>query len=368
MQTVAKPIVHFLTLSTAMLMMPPTFARGASSQVESLVRGFPTLDELETHLGIQTPSEGENSHQPSRVYVHSPGAEGSAIPVSARWFTAPPTSDPFSSWVGPKTEPAEKPLASLLANIDAAQKQAGALGRQISCYNDLPINKYLLDRFSISATTSYGTNITGIFVNGIGLGTFQQTLLQTYGISYNLPLLQRYTRSSKWTRILGGWTISSSVAAMPEIGRAFQLRELLNNLQLTYSVAISYNLSSSTLRKIQDGQYDEEAALGKVVGRAAAAREDLLKQMAVRIDALSRNQPARDTRVTSLRELYPQFELYQARYEQAASCDDRMEDFFTLKGLALSLLTLAGYDRPDNMGSNLLQTWKKARFTCGSAL
>jgi hypothetical protein len=72
--------------------------------------------------------------------------------------------------------------------------------------------------------------------------------------------------------------------------------------------------------------------------------------------------------VTSLRELYPQFELYQARYEQAASCDDRMEDFFTLKGLALSLLTLAGYDRPDNMGSNLLQTWKKARFTCGSAL
>jgi hypothetical protein len=158
------------------------------------------------------------------------------------------------------------------------------------------------------------------------------------------------------------------VAAMPEIGRAFQLRELLNNLQLTYSVAISYNLSSSTLRKIQDGQYDEEAALGKVVGRAAAAREDLLKQMAVRIDALSRNQPARDTRVTSLRELYPQFELYQARYEQAASCDDRMEDFFTLKGLALSLLTLAGYDRPDNMGSNLLQTWKKARFTCGSAL
>jgi len=36
--------------------------------------------------------------------------------------------------------------------------------------------------------------------------------------------------------------------------------------------------------------------------------------------------------------------------------------------LALSLLTLAGYDRPDNMGSNLLQTWKKARFTCGSAL
>jgi hypothetical protein len=69
-----------------------------------------------------------------------------------------------------------------------------------------------------------------------------------------------------------------------------------------------------------------------------------------------------------LRELYPQFELYQARYDQAASCDDRMEDFFTLKGLALSLLTMAGYDRPDNPGGNLLQTWKKAKFACGSAL
>lgn len=43
-----------------------------------------------------------------------------------------------------------------------------------------------------------------------------------------------------------------------------------------------------------------------------------------------------------------------------------MEDFFTLKGLALSLLTLAGYDYPDNSGSDLLPTWKRARFTgCG---
>jgi hypothetical protein len=43
-----------------------------------------------------------------------------------------------------------------------------------------------------------------------------------------------------------------------------------------------------------------------------------------------------------------------------------MEDFFTLKGLALSLLTVAGYDRPDPGESNLLQTWKRARFAgCG---
>jgi hypothetical protein len=46
-----------------------------------------------------------------------------------------------------------------------------------------------------------------------------------------------------------------------------------------------------------------------------------------------------------------------------------MEDFFTLKGLALSLLTLADYDHPDNIGNNLLQTWKRARFVgCGRTL
>jgi hypothetical protein len=70
--------------------------------------------------------------------------------------------------------------------------------------------------------------------------------------------------------------------------------------------------------------------------------------------------------VSSLRELYPQFELYQARFEQAPSCDERMEEFFTMKGLALSLLTLAGYDRPNQPGSDLLHAWKKARFVgCG---
>jgi hypothetical protein len=89
--------------------------------------------------------------------------------------------------------------------------------------------------------------------------------------------------------------------------------------------------------------------------------------MALRIDAISASGSARDSRLTSLRELYPQFELYQARYQQASSCDERMEDFFTLKGLALSLLTLAGYDRPENVASSLLQMWKRARPTsCGS--
>ncbi|MGO8815372.1 MAG: hypothetical protein ACLQVG_12025 [Terriglobia bacterium] len=367
MRMMAKLAFLFLTVSMAVLMMPPTIARAASSQVDTLVQAFPTLDELEAHLGIPAASEGANSNPHSKANGPSAGG-GYILPVSSRWFTATTASDPFSAWVGPKTGQPEKPLASFLSDIDAAGKQAGALSRQISCFNDNPINKYLLDRFTISASTSYGTNITGIFVNGIGLGTFQQTLLQTYGLTYSLPLLQRYTKSSKWTRVLSGWTISSSIGAMPNLAQTFELRDLLNNLQLTYSVAISYNLNSSTLRKIHDDQYDEEAALAKVNGRAAAAREEMLKAMALRIDALSRNPPVRDTRVSSLRGLYPQFELYQARYEQAASCDDRMEDFFTLKGLALSLLTVAGYDRPDTSGSSLLQTWKKAKFACGSTL
>jgi hypothetical protein len=153
---------------------------------------------------------------------------------------------------------------------------------------------------------------------------------------------------------------------MPQLGQALQLQQLLHNLQLTWSVSLSYDISGSTLRKLQDHQYDQEQAFGKAAARASVTREELLKTMVLRIDALSANRPASDTRVRSLRELYPQFELYQARYDGTTSCDERMEDFFTLKGLALSLLTLAGYDRPDSAGTNLLQTWKRARFAaCG---
>ena len=205
-------------------------------------------------------------------------------------------------------------------------------------------------------------------MNGIGLGTFQQTLLQTYGLTYSLPLLQHYTKSSKWTRVLSGWTISSSVGAMPNLAQTFELRELLNNLQLTYSVAISYNLNSSILRKIHDDQYDEEAALAKVTVGLLPPAKRCSRPWPSESTLCRGIRPVRDTRVSSLRGLYPQFELYQTRYEQAASCDDRMEDFFTLKGLALSLLTVAGYDRPDTSGSSLLQTWKKAKFACGSSL
>lgn len=367
MRIKARLVLLLLSMFTLFLMTPPTRAAAASSEVESLVRGFPGLDELEIHLGSVGPPEDVDSHPPTRVHGNSQGTEGSIYPVSARWFTAPPATDPFSAPASAPNAAAEgKPLTSLFADLDAAQKEVGALDKQISRQNDLPINRYLLDRFRVTASTSYGTNITGLFVNGIGFGQFQQTFLQNYGITYTLPVLQRYSKSSTWTRILNGWTVSSNVGAMPQLGQSTQLLKLLNNLQLTWSVSLNYNLSGSTLRRIQDGQYAQEAAAEKAAGRVTATREELLKKMALRIDALSTNRPTRDTRTTSLRELYPQFELYQARYEQATSCDEQMEDFFTLKGLALSLLTLAGYDHPDNTGSDLLQTWKRTRFTgCG---
>jgi hypothetical protein len=362
----AKLLVLFLALWTAFLMTSPAYAADGSPEVESLVHGFPTLDELESHLGFGTPPEGGDANPPARVHATSQGAGGSIYPVSARWFTAPPAPSPFSASAATTGESGERPLASLLAKMDSAQKEAGDLGKEISRQNDLAINKYLLDRISTYARTDYGTDITGLFVNGVGFGSIQQTLRQSYGTSYSLPLLKRYSGSTKWTRVLSGWTISSSVGVMPLINPTSQLQQFLNNLQLSWSVSLSYNLSTSVLRKIQDGQYEKEAALGKAAGRAADTREELLRKIALRIDALSANRPVRDTRLTSLRELYPQFELYQARYEQATSCAEQMENFFTLKGLALSLLTLADYDRPDKAGSNLLETWKKARFAgCG---
>jgi len=149
---------------------------------------------------------------------------------------------------------------------------------------------------------------------------------------------------------------------MPSLAQALQLQQFLNNLQLSWSFSLSYNISGSTLRKLQDGQYAQEAALGKALERAADTHEELLKKMALQIDAMSLQRPASDTRISSLRGIYPQFELYQARYEQAASCDERMENFFTLKGLALSLLTLAGYDHPNETENDLLKAWKGARW------
>jgi hypothetical protein len=360
-----KLVVLFLALATVPLLGTPAFAQGAPPDVDSLVRGFPTLDQLETHLGVAAPPEDEGSRPPSTAPANTAG-EGSVFPVSARWFTAPPPPDPFTAATAAGVKPAEKPLATLLADMDAEHQQAATLAKQISAQNDLPVNRYLLDRVTFNATTMYGTNVTGLFVNGVGFGSTEQTFRQSYAVTYTLPLFRRYKERTNWARILEGYKIVSSVGVMPLINPTLQVQQFLNNLQLTWSVSFTYDLSTATLRKLRDDQYNQEAALLKSTARAATARDELLNKMALRIDALSANRPARDTRVTSLRELYPQFELYQTRYEQATSCDDRMEDFFTLKGLALSLLTLADYDRPGNTGSNLLQTWKRARFVgCG---
>jgi len=102
--------------------------------------------------------------------------------VSARWFTAPQSATRFSAAATtPNAEPGEKPLALMLAQIDQAQRDAEAIGTQIKRQNDLPINKYLLDRWTAFARTEYGTDVTGLFVNGIGIGSFEQTLRQSYG-------------------------------------------------------------------------------------------------------------------------------------------------------------------------------------------
>jgi len=367
MQIKAKLIALLFVLVTTSILAPPTYAADAAPEVDRLVSGFPALDELEAHMAMEIAHEVPDPHPAPRSRAASEGVEGSIYPVSARWFTAPQPSNPFGA-LAPATdaEAGEKPLASLLAKMDDAQKQAGDLGKQISKQNNLAVNKYLLDRLSAFALTDYGTDITGLFVNGVGFGSVQQTLRQSYGASYTLPLLHRYADSTKWTRVLSGWTISSSAGVMPLINPTLQLQQFLNNLQFSWSVSLNYNLSGGMLRRIKEGQYDQEAAQGKAAGRATATREELLRKMALRIDALSANRPVRDSRLTSLREIYPQLELYQMRYAQATSCDERMEDFFTLKGLALSLLTLAGYDQPDSAGSDLLQTWKRARLAgCG---
>jgi len=361
-----KLAVLLLMLMAAGLVVTSAGAAATSPDVDSLVRGFPTLDDLEAHLGLQPVGEDAENPQP-KIRANQDGAQEAIHYVDARWFTAPLYANPLGGLAGSDTAATEKPLASLVADMDAAQKEAGEIGKDISRKNSLPINRYLFDRVTFYARTDYGTDITGLFVNGgIGFGTLQQTLRQNYGATYELPLLQRYSRSTKWTRALSGWTISSSVAAMPQLSQTLGFVQFLNNLQLSWSVSLSYNLTGSTIRKIADGQYDEDAALGNAAVRAAEERDRLLKKMALRIDALSTARPAHDSRLTSLRELYPQFELYQARYEQATSCDERMEDFFTLKGLALSLLTMAGYDRSGQGTDDLLQTWKRARLGgCG---
>ncbi len=52
MQIEAKFFALLLALWTIFLMTLPAYAANASREVESLVLGFPSLDELEAHLGL----------------------------------------------------------------------------------------------------------------------------------------------------------------------------------------------------------------------------------------------------------------------------------------------------------------------------
>lgn len=101
MQIKATLVVLLLALLTASLMTPPTYAAGAPPEVENLVRGFPTLDELETHLGVETAGEGADN-PPPKVHANSEGMEGSIYPVSARWFTAPQPPVPSAPRLPPQ--------------------------------------------------------------------------------------------------------------------------------------------------------------------------------------------------------------------------------------------------------------------------
>jgi hypothetical protein len=349
----------------------PSFAQAGDPPADAsrLVAEFPSLEELESHLGSQVERAG-NDPAARPLPATSQGSPIPAFPVSARWFTGPKfefVSSPTGSQHRPQT--AAGPLAGLLSNLDAAQRDAIALDSEIRRQNQIPINKYFFDCLSGYARTDYGTEITGLFANGIGFGTFQQSFRQNYVATYSLPLLQRFSKSTGWTRALAGWSFSSSVGVEPQLDTPIQLQQFLNNLHLSWSVAFSYNFSGATIRKVVDGQLAQEEELARAGGRAAAAREELLRKMAARVNALASNPPVRDTRLMSLRELYPQFELYQMRYQQAQSCEERMEQFFTMKGLALSLLTLAGYDLPSSGGSDLLSVWKKVRYSgCANSL
>ena len=344
-------------------MMPVIYAADPAPDVESLVEGFPTLDELESRLGSQTSARDSIPAPESRANVHS-NSFAPTLPALPHLFAGSLVA-PISGVV-PATRnsvPGDRPLTALLSNLDAAHKETVELADEITKKNQLVRNKYFFDRLTTYARSDYGTAVTGVFANGIGFGTFQQAFRQNYVTTYSLPLLPRYTKTTGWSRILGGWAISSSVGAEPRLDQAFNVERFLNNLRLSWSVAFSYNLCGATFRKIRDGQLAQEAALVKATDRATDAREELLRKMAARMEALTSNPPLHDSRLESLRELYPQFELYQSRYLQAKSCEERVEHFYTVKGLALSLLTLAGYDRAGSRGRDLLGSWKRAHYS-----
>jgi len=343
-----------LVLVGGALCVPPWVAAQNGPAVEELISTFPSLDELESRLGATAARS---------LPAANPDVPASSTGDSPRYQPAGTGQSVFlpTRLVGRGAEqPGDGSLTSAYANMTATQNEAAGLATAIVRLNNRASNKYFTDRLTINARTDFGTAITGLFVSGLGFDTQTATFKQSYMASYNLPLLARYRASTDWKRVLSGWQFSSAVGVQPNIADTLNLRRFLGGTQLSWSVAFTYDISGATLRKIRDRQYSLEEEQAGAVGRAAAQRDELLKRMIDRVEAM--NRPAvRDTRLEALREIYPQYELHLSRYRRAKSCDEQMEHFFTMKGVALSLLTLADYDRAGAAGPRLIAAWKSAR-------
>jgi hypothetical protein len=351
---IKMPRILFILLFLAPIQLTQSaYPADGARDVAALVDGFPSLDSLERRMGAESappPQPGKSVHDPghpsSDYYLY-----GLPQPILGERVGTPSLASPFAASAGNGSAP----MSALLSNFESSRQASVELADRINRKDLLAWNRYFFDRISASARTDYGNSITGVFVNGVGFGTSQQTFRQNYVGAYTLPLLQRYGTSAGWSRVFAGWTVSS-IGAEPQLNQALSVPKLLNNLQLTWSVAFSYNLSGSTFRKLRDGQLSEEAALGKARERSSASRDELLRSLATRIEVLSSMPRRDDARLASLRQLYSQFELFQVRYRQARSCSGRIEEFYTLKGLALGLLTLADFD------PQLVGDWKSARL------
>jgi hypothetical protein len=336
------------------LLSPPWLSAQQAPDIDNLISSFPSLDELENRLGA-----GETRSLPERnreVPASSTADATGYQPVTA----GPPVFLPTSVVRGGVDQRGGDSLTSAYAHLTDTQKKAVDLGYDIRRLNDRAANKYFNDRLTFNARTDFGTAVTGLFVGGLGFGTQTASFKQSYMAGYNLPLLARYQTSTDWKRALSGWQFSSAVGVQPNVADAFSLRRFLGGTQLSWTVAFTYDISGATLRRIRDRQYSLEADQASAVKDAVRQRDDLLKHMVERVEAM--NRPAvRDTRLEALREIYPQYELHLSRYRRAKSCDERIEHFFTMKGVALSLLTLADYDRAGAAGQRLIAAWKSAR-------
>ena len=336
------------------LFASPRLSAQEGPDIDKLISNFPSLDELENRLG-----GGEQRSLPE------PASDARASNAADLPTYQPPGAGQFvllpASLAGRGTEQrGDNSLTAAYANIIATQKEAADRAAAVHRLNNRIANKYFNDRLTFDARTDFGTAVTGLFVNGLGFGTQTASFKQSYMAGYSLPLLARYRTSTDWKRALTGWQFSSAVGVQPNVADALSLRRFLGGTQLSWTVAFTYDISGATLRKIRDRQYGLEAEQAKAAGRAVAQRDELMKRMVERVDAMS-HPVVRDTRLEALREIYPQYELHLSRYRRAKSCEERLEHFFTMKGVALSLLTLADYDRAGASGQQLIAGWKNAR-------